>query len=195
VHLKEITTPERLWSQYEILGKPSPVPKEPRIYAWYFKSIPPQVPVSDCVFFKGQTLLYSGISPKAPSKNGKKPSGQTLWNRVRYHFNGNAEWSTLRLTLGVLLSGSLEIELRRVGSGKRMTFGKEGEERLTRWMAENAFVTWVIHPRPWDLEIEAIRSLSLPLNLDKNKNHAFHLVLSNMRREAKQNARDKEVIQ
>ena len=40
-------------------------------------------------------------------------------NRIRYHFRGNAEGSTLRLTLGCLLIKPLGIELRRVGSGKR----------------------------------------------------------------------------
>ena len=46
--------------------------------------------------------------------------------RIRYHYQGNAEGSTLRLTLGCLLSEELDIELRRVGSGKRMTFAEGG---------------------------------------------------------------------
>jgi len=45
------------------------------------------------------------------------------------------------LTLGCLLSEELDIELRRVGSGKRMTFA-EGEGVLSQWMADNAFVCW-----------------------------------------------------
>jgi hypothetical protein len=45
---------------------------------------------------------------------------------VRYHYRGNTAGSTLRLTLGCLLG----LELRRVGSGKRMTFGKAGEATL-----------------------------------------------------------------
>ena len=46
--------------------------------------------------------------------------------RIPYHYQGNAEGSTLRLTLGCLLSEELDIELRRVGSGKRMTFAEGG---------------------------------------------------------------------
>jgi len=42
--------------------------------------------------------------------------------RIPYHYKGNAEGSTLRLTLGCPLSEELDIELRRVGSGKRVTF-------------------------------------------------------------------------
>jgi len=192
--LDEITKPVRVWSRSEVLAKPSPVPRSPGLYAWYFKSIPPDVPTDDCVALDGLTLLYSGISPKPPPKNGKKPSSQTLWNRVRYHYRGNAEGSTLRLTIGTLLAKPLGIELRRVGSGKRMTFRKKGEDLLSEWMAENAFVTWVVHQQPWELEAEVIRSLSLPLNLDQNQLHAFHSVLSDVRRQAKENARDKPVV-
>jgi hypothetical protein len=67
-------------------------------------------------------MLYVGISPKASPKNGKPPSRQTLRSRVRYHYCGNAEGSTLRLTLGCLLAEKLCMDLRRVGSGKRRTF-------------------------------------------------------------------------
>jgi len=70
----------------------------------------------------GFVLLYVGITPGPPSATGKT-SRQTLRSRLRYHFRGNAEGSTLRLSVGCLLSESLRIELRRVGSGLRMTFG------------------------------------------------------------------------
>ena len=119
--LEQIASPDRLWSRSEVLSKPSPVPREPGLYAWFFKEVPHEVPTEGCTTVGDLTLLYSGISPKAPQKDGKKSSKQTLWNRIRYHYKGNAEGSTLRLTLGVLLSKSLGIELRRVGSGKRMT--------------------------------------------------------------------------
>ena len=192
-YFEQVTKPERLWSRSEVLGKLSPVPREPGLYAWYFKDIPPTVPTDTCISIRGLTLLYCGISPKAPPKDGKKASEQTLWNRIRYHFNGNAEGSTLRLTLGTLLAKTLGIELRRVGSGKRMTFG-DGEESISRWMGGNVFVIWVVHPRPWELESDVIRNLSLPLNLDQNKSHAFHPVLSEARQQAKQNAREKAVV-
>ena len=53
----------------------------------------------------------------------------------------------LRKTLGVLVSDELGLELRRVGSGGRRTFAA-GEAVLTRWMAERAVVSWVVHPEP-----------------------------------------------
>src|SRR3954451_14241714 len=89
------------------LALPSPVPKSPGVYAWYFRDVPSAVPTSGCITRDGLTLLYVGISP------GKRPSTQTLFHRLRYHYQGNAEGSTLRLTLGLLLG----LRLRVVGSG------------------------------------------------------------------------------
>ena len=98
----------------------------------------------------GLALLYVGISPKPPSAVGT-PSRQTLRSRLRYHFRGNAEGSTLRLSLGCLLSQSLGIELRRVGSGRRMTFGA-GERVLSDWLERNARVAWLACDEPWRIE-------------------------------------------
>ena len=100
--------------------------------------------------FSGLTLLYVGISPKPPSSVGT-PSRQTLRRRLRYHFRGNAEGSTLRLSLGCLLSQSLGIELRRVGSGRRMTFGA-GERALNDWLERSARVAWLACDEPWRVE-------------------------------------------
>ena len=180
-----LLNPEKLWSRSEILSSQSPVPKKAGIYAWYFKQSPPNIPIADCHRVKNLTLLYVGISPKAPPMNGSKPSSQNLHKRVRYHMLGNAEGSTLRLTLGCLLSDSLGIQLRRVGSGSRKTFS-DGEKVLSSWMTENAFVTWVECDEPWIHEEQIIPELSLPLNLQHNNDHPFYSLLKAIRREAKQ---------
>ncbi|NCA72061.1 MAG: hypothetical protein EOM91_18675 [Sphingobacteriia bacterium] len=189
----ELLAPGRFWSRTEVLASPSPVPREPGVYAWYFRDIPPGVPSADCHRCGDLMLLYIGIAPKAPPKNGARPSSQRLVDRVRYHYRGNAEGSTLRLTLGCLLSETLGIELRRVGSGKRMTFA-DGEEVLSGWMAGNAFVTWVVNPEPWVLEEVLIAGLSLPLNLDMNRGHAFAEILRGIRGRAKGMARELAVV-
>jgi hypothetical protein len=139
-------------------------------------------------------LLYTGISPTRPPTNGKPPSSQNLCQRVKYHYCGNAEGSTLRKTLGILLSSDLGIELRRVGSGKRRTFGATGEAALTRWMAEHALVSWVVHPEPWVLEEELIAGLDVPLNLQGNADNRFYPELKRLRAEAEQNARDLPLV-
>jgi hypothetical protein len=124
--------------------------------------------------------LYVGISPKQPPRNGRPPSKQSLAERIRYHYTGNAEGSTLRKTLGCLLADELGIQLRRVGSGRRMTFGA-GEQALSEWMARNAFVSWVVRESPWELEDALIAGLDLPLNLMGNSSNPFHRVLSEVR--------------
>ncbi|MEV4566784.1 GIY-YIG nuclease family protein [Nonomuraea sp. NPDC049419] len=171
----ELVEPAKLWEAAEVLARPSPVPAAPGIYGWYFtqtlhRSLP------------ADRLLYVGIAPRRMTSRTSK---QNLRTRVRYHFRGNAEGSTLRLTLGCLLG----LELRRVGSGKRLTFGQSGEKELTDWMAEYARVCWIQDDEPWAGESELIARLDLPLNLDQNRRHAFHGHLSALRASARDRAR------
>jgi hypothetical protein len=63
--------------------------------------------VDGCIQFQDLYLLYVGISPRQPSKSGKNNS-QNLKARIFNHFTGNAEGSTLRLSLGCLLSDKLK---------------------------------------------------------------------------------------
>lgn len=173
-----------LFTRTEILREPNIIPSCRGVYAWFFRSIPPFVPADGCYVRNDLTLLYVGISPKNAA------SRQNLRKRITYHYRGNAEGSTLRLTLGTLLSGTNDLPLRRVGSGKRMTFTHIGEQWLDDWMDANALVCWVEHDEPWMLEHELIQSHSLPLNIQDNLHHPFSASLSALRREAKQSARD-----
>jgi len=178
--------PEKLWTREEVASRPSPVPNTAGVYAWYFGRIPDAIDVSRCHIHDGMPMLYAGIAPKRPYADSRR-SKTTLHQRVRSHYTGNAEGSTLRLTLGCLLSTDLGIELRRVGSGKRRTFST-GEQLLSRWMAANAFVCWIEDPEPWAPEEALIVRYDLPLNLDQNKRNAFHPELSAIRRAAKEHA-------
>jgi hypothetical protein len=177
--------PPRIYGRREVLIQPSPVPARPGVYAWYFREVPPGVPVDGCYRHDGLPLLYVGISPSKPRSNGKPPSKQSLAKRVRYHFAGNAEGSTLRLTLGCLLSGQLDIRLTRVGSGNRYTFTNPGEIRLDTWLEQNAMVCWLEHPQPWELEEELLKTLSLPLNIDRNDLHPYVATLRACRKAAR----------
>ena len=176
--LEALTFPQRMYSRVEVLARPSPVPNVSGIYGWYFSNVPDQIDASRCIKVQGRKLLYVGIAPRSPS--GSKAS---LRSRLRTHYGGNAEGSTLRLTLGCLLG----FQLRRVGGGTVMTFGP-AEPELSTWMANNAFVTWIEDPRPWLQESIIIRSLDLPLNLDQNANNGFHARLSELRRDARRRA-------
>jgi hypothetical protein len=145
-----------------VLVSPCPVPPAPGIYGWWFRRLPTELLNADgCLKRSGLTLLYTGISPKRRPTNSRPLSKQTLRNRIRYHYSGSAEGSTLRKTLGILLSDAAGIELRRVGSGNRMTFGT-GESRLSEWMAENALVSWLVDPGPWLLEEHSSQTWTCP---------------------------------
>lgn len=191
--MSRLLAPERLFTRAEVLARPSPVPAAAGVYAWYFDEVPDQVPVDGCRSADGHTLLYVGISPKRPSGDGLKLSRQTLRTRVRYHYRGNAYGSTLRLTLGSLLAVELGIQLRRVGSGTRLTFSS-GEATLSDWMDRHAKVCWLQTAAPWLLEHDLIQRVSLPLNLDQNSHSVFRRELSAIRAEQRTLARSLPVL-
>ncbi|MFY0526963.1 GIY-YIG nuclease family protein [Archangium gephyra] len=169
-----LLNPDRLWSWPE-LREQQVLPKKPGIYGWYFQGLPKRVPISACHTIEGWSLTYVGIASSA----------QTLQRRISTHFTGNACGSTLRLSLGCLLSSELDIQLRRAsGSGKRLTFAlDEGERKLSSWMATHARVVFVEAEQPRTSEKELFRELNLPLNLEGNSQHPFHETLSNLRTE------------
>ena len=134
-------------------------------------------------------LLYVGISPGPPPRNGKAPSSQNLYRRIRDHYTGNAEGSSLRLTLGCHLADQLGIALRRVGSGTRLTFTPEGEAALSAWMAEHARVAILEHPAPWEIEPTLINAVRVPLNIDHNAAHPYYPLNRALRAEPKAAAR------
>lgn len=181
--------PEKLWSRDEVTCSPSPVPAVSGVYFWWFKTIPSCVPLDGCVTMDGYTLLYVGISP---DKKGKPNSRANLRSRIKMHYSGNAEGSTLRRTLGVLLSTASTYPLRRVGSGNRTTFTHTGEQWLDEWMGENAKVYWIPHSEPWILEEQLISSIPLPLNIKGNK-HAFGPLLSAIRSKAMADAKAMDI--
>jgi hypothetical protein len=185
-----LTKPILLYSRSAVLAKACPVPQEPGAYAWFFKEVSPKVPTDGCITKDGMTLLYVGISP---DKVSKPNSTQNLRKRITNHYRGNAEGSTLRRSLGVLLTGQSDFPLRRVGSGKRLTFTHLGEQWLDDWMEHNAFVCWIEHPTPWELEDELLGTLSLPLNIKGNKDHLFADSLSQLRKDAIKQARETPV--
>jgi hypothetical protein len=98
--IDDLLEPERVWTREEIIAsRPSPVPKAPGVYAWYFRQLPGAIDITRCHLHDGMPMLYVGIAPKKPYADGRR-SKTTIRERVRYHYTGNAEGSTLRLMLG-----------------------------------------------------------------------------------------------
>lgn len=163
--LSWLLRPTKFVMRRDVVFDRSAIPDSPGVYGWYFDDIPPGLDQIDVHRHGGRALLYVGISPRRPPVSGKMP--RTLRQRVvGDHCTGNAEGSTLRLTLGCLLAGTLGFKLRRVGSGKRLTFTNPGEQALDDWLDRHAYLTFREHPEPWVVEEAILRSvIPLPLNI------------------------------
>jgi hypothetical protein len=181
---------QRIYSREQVLAKPCPVPTVPGLYAWFFLEVPGNVPTDNCLSRDGLTLLYVGISPDKLSKPNSKSNLKT---RIVTHYRGNAEGSTLRKSLGVLTAGESGFPLCRVGSGTRMTFTHLGEQALDAWMSHNAFVAWIEHAAPWEIEHNVLGRIACPLNISGNAHHPFSREINRLRREAIQAARSSPI--
>lgn len=177
-----------LMAPSDLFGSSDLPPGAAGIYAWYFDAPLPQVPIAGCMQRGPFTLLYVGIAPKQPSASGAV-SRATLRSRLRQHCAGTAEGSTLRVTLGCLLADELGLRLAAVGRSGRLTFGADGEARLSAWMAAYARVSFLVTPEPWEIERQLVSAMSLPLNLRNNERHPFHATLIQIRGNARQRAR------
>lgn len=167
------------WTDLE--GNAELPPPVSGIYAWFFKQVPPLVPTGQYDNRDGLRLLYLGVSPVSAE------SGGTLRDRIKWHYRGNSEGSTLRRSLGCLLENQLGTVLRRLGSGARMGFGRR-EAALNEWMVANAAVTWVETDEPWRFEEALISILPLPLNIEKNTTNPFRARLKALRLAARRRA-------
>ena len=148
-------------------------PALPGVYGCFFQPVPPGVPVHSCVVRQGATLLYVGISP-----DGDRSSGN-IRTRLRAHFQGIAESSTLRQTLSCLLAVELGTQLR--DDSKTKTFGEQ-ERDPSEWMARNSKVAWVAISKPSLVEDYLFKTVNLPLNLAGNPDNRFGPRLSELRK-------------
>lgn len=132
-------------------------------------------------------VALCGHLTKGPARQWSSAVPLDAPSRLRTHFGGNAAGSTLRKTLGCLLSDEIGVSLRRVGGGARYTLTNPGEQRLDAWLATHARVAWVETPKPWRLEREILASglpLPLPLNIRDNPSIAHTQVVQAARERA-----------
>lgn len=120
------------------------------VYAWWapypvFPDLPGPVQPHDASL----RLLYIG---RATSLRGRI---------VRNHLRRSGS-STLRRTLAGLL---LPTEGYRTEWADGVVLCREDEERLTRWMRVNLFLTWAEDPCPEEIEHGLVRRMRPPLNV------------------------------
>ena len=156
--LAELTKREKIISYEDISENTSLAPFRSGIYGWYFKEAPPCVPTDGCVVRDGKTLLYIGQTT-------------CLNDRMKNHRARTGDSSTLRRSLNTLFYKKKL--LTKTDSDKK--------EQLNDWMKENAFVCWVKHEAPYDIEEYIITRSCLPLNIKHNERHPFSQKLKSMR--------------
>jgi hypothetical protein len=75
-----------------------------------------------------------------------------------------------------------------------MRFAHADEQRLSDWMAQHARVSWVMLPRPWEIERVLIARGKLPLNVDKSNPHPFVSCLRTIRNDARAHALSRPLV-
>jgi hypothetical protein len=149
--MQGLLNPSRLYTAREVL---SMAPGMPGVYAFYFDEPPPGIDPAGCHRYDGRWLLYVGKATRLRRRLGN--------DLVR-----NAAVSTLRLSLGCLLSDKLGLQLQRLPTGKR-NFAA-GEKQITDWIAKHTLVAWVATEHAAKLERAIITSaICLPLNIEDN---------------------------
>jgi hypothetical protein len=156
------------------------------IYGWWFAPSSLHVPDRQYIVKDGFQLLYTGISPRKPTNPQLAGSGN-LRSRLRTHAKRDASWSTLRLSLGIMLAEQLGLALATHNG--RTHWGPEGEARLSAWMGDHARVSWVRDLLPWETERELLAGTNIPLNIDQHLYDSFSDELHQRRRAAKEAAR------
>jgi hypothetical protein len=161
----------------------------PHVIAWDLETIPDISGFAVANDLLGKLQTRYSIWELSLTRQTNPIAAQLFVLVFGHHYRGNAEGSTLRRTLGVLLESKSGFPLRRVGSGKRITLTHAGERYLDEWMQRNAFVAWIVYPKPWTIEKTILCEISCPLNIQDNHHNPFAAVLNKMRREALRRAR------
>ena len=152
--------PYRVWSPRELISDTRLLPCSPGVYGWWFRSVPPGVPVDGALKSPFGTLLYVGIAGRG------KQATRTLRDRVKNHITGPIGSSTLRRTLACLNAEQLGLQIGRHPTSHRLVMSGSDEARLSEWMSEEARVAWVVCERPEELEKAIItHGPRLPLNI------------------------------
>ena len=115
----------------------------------------------------GKPLLYIGASTIS------------LRRRLAHHLADDSQRSTFRMSLGAVLSDTLELRLRACSHPQFFGFERDCEARLTSWMACNLLVATRSATSPAILERRLIRSQDPTLNINgrRRRQSAWSLLM------------------
>jgi hypothetical protein len=174
--------PDKLIPVSMLLKDSEIVPAEAGIYAWWFRGELAIVPLEGTLGKDEYRLLYIGIAPRRPSRAGKESRSNLRKRIVGNHLGNSISRSTLRRSLACLLAEVMDFRIYRDPAGK-MIMSPEDELILTKWLSDNAAISWLSDDAPWYLEDHLLGSrLALPLNIQGSK-HGFRRKLKSLRME------------
>lgn len=179
--------PDKLYSLSDL--EKQPPPRRPGVYGWYFWDyVLPYVSTDNCTYSKTGIwplktkwyLLYIG--------QAKSLRDRIVNYHIKGHYYGGIEISSLRLSLGCLLSDKFGLTL----SYPPESFGKK-EKKFNSWLEDHARVAWVeLETEKLDaVEDAAIKKYTLPLNYKKNQ-HPLNIPLSNLKSEFRKIAKSEK---
>lgn len=165
-HLDALLRPERLISAAEIVADGRLIPSVAGIYGWWFRGDIPYVPLERTLSCQDHRLLYVGIAPREPSRNGSVSSSNLRKRICRDHLGRRIARSTLRRSLAALLKDELGLNIVPNGAGKQ-AMSVQDEGKLTGWIREHGAVSWVACDRPWKTEAELLANvhIAFPINI------------------------------
>lgn len=181
--LLPLLRPTTIMPVAKLIDQLDTIPAESGLYGCWFKTLPPQVPSAGCLQVDNWTLLHIGVSPSGHNQK----TTRHLRKRLADHLSGGANRSTLRMSLGCLLSEQLNLRLAPHGASKYLTFGA-GEQRLSHWLQQHTGISWVVHSQPWSIKPDILNRYVLPLNIKAN-DHPFVATLKHLREQARLEAR------
>lgn len=181
----------------KVFAEPSPVPEEPGVQGWWFRTIPGAIDTSGCEQRDGLTLLYVGISPR-----GRRPTGSRRASRIcasasatttaqatrtprdRRCARRSASYSVTSWVSGCAASARVPAAASPVGR-RSSPIG---------WPRTPSYRGWSTKSRGSSRE-QLVATLDLPLNLQpENKDNAFFPELKRLRRQAEVTANKQRIL-
>ena len=163
-------------SSAALANNPLLIPEQAGTYAVFFDS-------GTCLLERSGYLDFDQAFP--PNLDGFDllyvgATSDSLRRRALQHVVGDSRTSSLRMTVGALLAGDLDLEPAGDGSRTYFNFG-DGERRLTQWLCAHTRVA--VHPssQPFAIEKWLLREYAIPLNLSERKRHPFSKYLMALR--------------
>lgn len=142
--------------------KPHLLPNKPGNYLFCLKGnskLPDILIVPIVSKFENLRVIYTGIT-------GKSLQGRDS----KQHFNGNAEGSTVRSSVGALLGFKNTFRITKKGKTKKTKYKIDQEVQISDWMKGNLIMYYIESEDYTENEDKLINHFNPPLNLRGNRN-------------------------